>query len=76
MTVIDLPDQQAAFKARASAQGLMLEAWLKRLADEEGYSSAPCSPQEAPARILGLQKRVKPDPKDWTVHDYIYHDRS
>jgi plasmid stability protein len=77
MTVIELPDQQvAALKARAAAQGLTLEAWLKRLADEEALSIAPPSPQEAAARILEIQKRVKPDPEGWTVLDYIDHDRS
>lgn len=77
MTVIELPDQQAAaLKARAAAQGLTLEAWLKRLADEEAVSLALASPQEAAARILELQKRVKPDPEGWTVHDYINHDRA
>ena len=76
MTVIELPDQQAAvLKARAAAQGLTLEAWLKRLADEEGLTIASRSPQEAAARILELQKRVKPDPEGWTVRDYINHDR-
>jgi hypothetical protein len=41
MTVIELPDQQAAaLKAKAAAQGLTLEAWLKRLADEEALSIA------------------------------------
>jgi hypothetical protein len=76
MTVIELPDQQAAaLKAKAAAQGLTLEAWLQHLADEEEYSIAPRSPKEAAARILQLQKRVKPDPEGWTVHDYINHDR-
>jgi plasmid stability protein len=76
MTVIELPDQQAAaLKARAAAQGLTLEAWLKHLADEGAFSTAPLSPQEAAARILELQRRVKPDPQGWTVHDYINHDR-
>jgi plasmid stability protein len=76
MTVIELPDQQvAALKARAAAQGLTLEAWLRKLADEETPSAAPSSPQEAAARIFELQKRVKPDPEGWTVHDYINHER-
>lgn len=31
MTVIELPDEQAAaLKAKAEAQGLTLEAWLKK----------------------------------------------
>jgi hypothetical protein len=75
MTVIELPDQQAAaLQAKAAAQGLTLEGWLKHLADE-ALASAPCSPQEAAARILELQKRVKPDPEGWTVRDDINHDR-
>jgi hypothetical protein len=76
MTVIELPDgQAAALMAKAAAQGLTLEAWFKKLADEEAPSAAPRSPQEAAARILQLQKRVKPDPEGWTVHDYINRDR-
>ena len=76
MTVIELPDQQAAaLKAKAAAQGLTLEAWLKRLADEEAPAAAPRSPRDAASRIFELQKRVKPDPEGWTVHDYINHDR-
>ena len=76
MTVIELPDQQAAaLKAKAAAQGLTLEAWLQRLAGEEAYSITPRSPKEAAARILQLQKRVKPDPEGWTVHDYINRNR-
>ena len=76
MTVIELSDQQgAALKAKAAAQGLTLEAWLNKLADEELPSSTPRSPQEAAARILQLQSRVKPDPEGWTVHDYIDRDR-
>jgi hypothetical protein len=36
MTVIELPDEQAAaLKAKAAAVGLTLEAWLKKLAEEE-----------------------------------------
>lgn len=36
MKVIELSDQQAAaLKARAAAQGLTLEAWLRKLAGEE-----------------------------------------
>jgi hypothetical protein len=76
MTVIQLPDQQAAaLKAKAAAQGLTLEAWLKRLADEVGSAATERSPREAVARILDLQKRVKADPEGWTVRDYINHDR-
>jgi plasmid stability protein len=76
MTMIELPDEQAAaLEAKAAAHGMTLAAWLTQLADEEAPSAAPRSPQEAAARILQLQKRVKPDPESWTVHDYINHDR-
>jgi hypothetical protein len=76
MAVIELSDRQAAaLKAKAAAQGLTLEDWLKTLADEDGPLGVPHSPQEAAARILELQKRVKPDPEGWTVHDYIDRDR-
>jgi hypothetical protein len=52
MTVIQLPDQQAAaLKAKAAAQGLTLEAWLKRLADEDAFTDTDRSPHDAAARI-------------------------
>jgi hypothetical protein len=36
MAVIELPDEQAAaLKAKAAAAGLTLEAWLKKLAEDE-----------------------------------------
>ncbi len=39
MTVIELSDEQAAaLKAKAAAQGLTLEAWLKKLATAEMQS--------------------------------------
>ena len=43
MTVIELPDDQAALlKAKAAAQGLGLVAWLAQLASEEAqHKSAP-----------------------------------
>lgn len=35
MTVIEIPDDQAAaLKAHAAAQGLTLKAWLRKLAEE------------------------------------------
>jgi hypothetical protein len=79
MTVIEIPDDQAAaLKARAAAQGLTLKAWLGKLAGEDqGQSPAKPhrSPQEAAAHILELQKHVKPDPEGWTVKDYINYGR-
>jgi hypothetical protein len=58
MTVIELPDEQAA------TQGLTLEAWFKKLAAEsDATDKATRSPREAAAHILELQKHVKPDPE-------------
>ena len=45
MTVIEIPDDQAAaLKARAAAQGLTLKAWLGKLAEEEAPGGAPQKP--------------------------------
>ena len=42
MTVIELPDEQAAvLKAKAAAEGLSLEAWLQKLAQEERPAGPP-----------------------------------
>jgi hypothetical protein len=45
---IDIPDQQAeALKAKAAAQGLTLEDWFRRVAEQEVQSeSVPTDPQE------------------------------
>lgn len=76
MTVIELSDKQAAvLKAKAAAQGLSLEDFFQKLTEEEVPADALPSPQEAAARIFELQKRIKPDPEGWTVHDYIDHGR-
>jgi plasmid stability protein len=71
---IELPDDQAvALKMRAAEEGLSLEGWASRQLADSVQSSAQSrrSPQEAAARILELQKDVKPDPDGWTVKDYI-----
>ncbi|MBL8291699.1 MAG: hypothetical protein JNN08_07680 [Bryobacterales bacterium] len=74
MPVTELSDQEAAaLTAKAAAEGLTLQAWLKKIAEES--STAPRSAQEAATRILELQKRVKPDPDGWTIRDYINHGR-
>ena len=45
MTVIEIPDDQAAaLKARATAQGLTLKAWLGKLAAEEAPGGGPQKP--------------------------------
>lgn len=42
MTYIELTDQQAALlKARAASEGLGLQAWLRKLAKEDGAATKP-----------------------------------
>ena len=42
MTVIELPDEQVAvLKAKAAAEGLSLEEWLQKLAQEERPAGSP-----------------------------------
>ncbi len=42
MTVIELADEQAeVLRARAAAEGLSLEAWLTKLAEQERPASVP-----------------------------------
>jgi len=76
MIVIELPDEQAAaLSAKAASQGLTLTAWLQTLAEPYSSVQKPRSAKDAVARILELQKHVKPDPEGWTVKDYINHGR-
>jgi plasmid stability protein len=73
---LELPEEQvAALHARAAAEGLTLEAWLRSLIREYPSPPASTSPKEAVARILELQRSVKPDPDGWTVKDYINYGR-
>ena len=64
---IELSDESAALlKRQADAQGLTVDAWVQALAREKArmddvYSGRPKA-QAAAARILEIQKRVKPDP--------------
>lgn len=59
MTLIELPDNQAAaLKAKAASQGLTLNAWLGKLAEE--------SPADAPRKPLktgrGMLAKYGPAP--------------
>jgi hypothetical protein len=80
MTVIEIPDEQAAaLKAKAAAEGLTLEAWLVKLAGTQDRA-----PEEAPLQhianiILDNMRSVPPEimaamPEDGaSQHDhYIY----
>ena len=73
MTItINIPDELvAALQAQAAAHGLTLEEWIERLATQEETPDPVFSAQAAVARILEIQKSVKPDPEGLTIHDYI-----
>jgi hypothetical protein len=82
MTVIELPDADAAaLKAKATAAGLTLEAWLKQLAHPEEKPSATTERplQTAAEIILASMRDVPPEimatlpPDGASQHDhYIY----
>ena len=59
MTVIEIPDDQAAaLKARAAAQGLTLKAWLAKLAEE----SPAASPRKPLKTGRGMLAKYGPAP--------------
>ena len=78
MTVIELSDEHAAvLRAKAAAEGLSLEAWLQKLAQEERPPSRPL--RHIADVILENMQDVPPEimarmPKDGaSQHDhYIY----
>ena len=77
---IQLSEESAArLKRQAAARGLSLEAWVQELALEKARAEERevnrRKAQAAAARILEIQKRVKPDPEGWTIRDYIDHGR-
>ena len=52
MTIIEIPDDQAVvLKAKAAAQGLTLQDWFKKLAEEEA-ASQPCKPLKSAYGLL------------------------
>jgi hypothetical protein len=78
MTVITLPDEQAAaLKAKAAAEGLSLEEWLNKLAAPEPAAARPL--QTAADIVLASMRNVPSEimatmPEDGaSQHDhYIY----
>jgi hypothetical protein len=77
---IELSDEIAALlKRQAEAHGLSVDAWVQVLAREKAHidnvEPSRQSAQAAAARILEIQKRVKPDPDGWTIRNYIDHGR-
>ena len=77
---IELSDESAALlKRQAEAQGLSVDAWIEQLARDKARADDVHAGRQragaAAARILEIQRRVKPDPEGWTVRDYINHGR-
>jgi hypothetical protein len=73
---INLSDEHAAeLKQKAMAQGLTLEGWLQKLADQEAPLDKTARARAAADRIVAIQKRTKPDPEGWTIRDYIDNGR-
>ena len=58
MTVIQLPDEDvAALTAKAAAQGLTLQAWFKKLAEEK----APARPRRGHYDLAALMALCDPN---------------
>jgi hypothetical protein len=77
---IELSDESVALlKRQAESHGLSIDAWVLALAREKAQAdnlqAGRQSAQAAAARILEIQKRVKPDPEGWTIRNYIDHGR-
>ena len=77
------PDVVDRLTEEARKKGLSLEAYLlQTVLQQKGSNGAPIDDaekrrrrSEAAARILEIQKRVKPDPEGWTSRDYIKYGR-
>jgi len=78
------PDVVQRLSAEARQKGLSLDAYLlQAVLQQRGSNGAPSTNEaekrqrrkEAAARILEIQKRVKPDPEGWTSRDYINYGR-
>ena len=71
------PEVVDRLTAEARRQGLSLDAYLLETVLRHNGPSASADSEErrrradAGARILEIQKRVKPDPEGWTSRDYI-----
>ena len=77
------PDVVDHLSEEARKRGLSLDAYLlQQVLEKESSNGAPNDEAEkrrkravAGARILEIQKRVKPDPEGWTSRDYINYGR-
>jgi hypothetical protein len=76
------PDVVDRLTDEARKKGLSLEAYLLETVLQKASNGTPSDDAEkrrkraeAGARILEIQKRVKPDPEGWTSRDYINYGR-
>jgi hypothetical protein len=77
------PDVVGRLTEEARMKGLSLDAYLlQTVLQPKGSNGVPADDDEkrrrrvdAAARILEIQKRVKPDPEGWTSRDYINYGR-
>jgi hypothetical protein len=77
------PDVVGRLTDEARKKGLSLDAYvLQTVLQQKGSNGAPTDDAEqrrrraeAGARILEIQKRVKPDPEGWTSRDDINYGR-
>ncbi len=77
------PDVIDRLTEEARKKGLSLDAYLlQTVLQSKGANGVaaddPAKPRkraDAAARILEIQKRVKPDPEGWTSRDYIHYGR-
>jgi len=77
------PDVVDRLTDEARKKGISLDAYLlQTVLQQKGPNGAPDDESEtrrkradAGARILEIQKRVKPDPEGWTSRDYINYGR-
>jgi hypothetical protein len=81
MTVIELPDDQAAaLKAKAAAQGLTLKGWLGKLAEEEmpvleEQNAADPTVAEAVRRLATFGKRHGLSLGGMTIKELLHESR-
>jgi len=76
------PDVVDRLTEEARKRGLSLDAFLLEAVLQKGNTVAAPNElanrrrrEEAAARMLEIQQRVKPDPEGWTSRDYINYGR-
>jgi hypothetical protein len=76
---IDIPDKQAAaLTAKAAEQGLTLESWFQKVAEEEtAGAGVQAQPKHASVveEMRKLRASLESDPEGWTTRDYVNYGR-